>query len=233
MSPDLALPVTRRAVFQLDLRIEAATGHDVDTLGAHRDRGILNEPHTELVDRHRELVAAETGVTFYRTLLHRLSSGEFPVDAALFERIDRTVDQLEEAAAARNAAQRRVLAMLEPIEAAARSAPRCGEQQVTAADQAALLAIAGGAKLYEHLLTGRLSVTTASGVRVSYAQLQRLQSAGFVALDTSHPVHAGQPVSLTDAGRAALAANRRAKPSKASLPTARPGAWPSTPAQRR
>ncbi|MET9013926.1 hypothetical protein ABZX74_23855 [Streptomyces olivaceoviridis] len=234
MPPDPALPVARRAVSLLEPRIEAATGHDVDTLGAHRDRGILDESHTELVDRHRELAQAETGVTFYRTLLHRLSSGEFPVDAALFARIDRTVDQMEEAAAVRDAAVRRVLAVLEPIEAAARSTTQsCGEEQITAADQAALLAIAGGAKLYEHLLTGRLSVTTASGTRVPYAELQRLQSAGLVALDTSRPVHAGQPVSLTAAGRAALAANRRANPSKASLPTARPGAWPPTPARRR
>ncbi|MFE2263551.1 hypothetical protein [Streptomyces griseosporeus] len=231
MPPDPAPTAARRAVSPLDPRIEAATGHDVDTLWAHRDRGILDQEHTELVDRYRELARAEAGVTFYRTLLHRLSSGEFPVDAALFERIDRTVDQLEEAAASRDAAMRRVLDALEPIEAAARSAQRGGEAQITAADQAALLAIAGGAKLYEHLLTGRLSVTTASGTRVPYAELQRLQSAGLVALDTSHPVQAGQPVSLTDAGRAALTANRRT--TQASLPTARPGAWPSAPAQRR
>lgn len=230
MPPDPAPTAARRAVSPLDPRIEAATGHDVDTLWDHRDRGILDQKHTELVDRHRELAQAETGVTFYRTLLHRLSAGEFPVDAALFERIDRTVDQLEEAAASRDAAMRRVLDALEPIEAASRSAPS-GEEQITAADQAALLAIAGGAKLYEHLLTGRLSVTTASGTRVPYAELQRLQSAGLVALDTSHPVHAGQPVSLTDAGRAALTANRRT--TQASLPTARPGAWPSAPAPRR
>ncbi|MEU9445824.1 hypothetical protein AB0D42_34115 [Streptomyces sp. NPDC048304] len=216
----------------LDPRIEAATGHDVDTLWAHRDRGILDQAHTDLVDRHRELAQAETGVTFYRTLLHRLSSGKFPVDAALLQRVDRTVDQMEEAAASRDAAMRRVLDALEPIEAAARSATLSrGEAQITAADQAAMLAIAGGAKLYEHLLTGRLSVTTASGTRVPYAELQRLKSNGFVTLDTSHPVHAGQPVSLTDAGRAALAANRRT--THASLPTARPGAWPAAPAQRR
>jgi hypothetical protein len=233
MPPEPEPTAARRAVSPLDPRIETVTGHDVDTLWAHRDRGILDETHAELVDRHRELAQAETGVTFYRTLLHRLSSGEFPVDAALFERIDRTVDHLEAAAASRDAAMRRVLDALEPIEAAAQSAPNGGEAQITAADQAALLAIVGGAKLYEHLLTGRLSVTTASGTRVPYAELQRLQSAGLVALDTSHPVHAGQPVSLTDTGRAALAASRRTKRSNASLPTARPGAWPSAPAQRR
>ncbi|MEU7086844.1 hypothetical protein [Streptomyces achromogenes] len=231
MPPEPAPTTTRRAVSQLDSRIEAATGHDVDTLWAHRDRGLLDETHAALVDRHRELVAAETSVTFYRTLLHRLSSGEYPVDTVLFERIDRTVDQLEMAADARDDAAQRVLAALEPIEAAARSAPQSGEQQITAVDQAALLAIAGGAKLYEHLLTSRLSVTTTSGTRIPYAHLQRLHSAGLVDIDTSHPVHAGQPVSLTETGRAALAASRRPQTAQASPP--RPGAWPSNPAQRR
>lgn len=233
MPPEPAPTTTRRAVSQLDLRIEAATGHDVDTLWAHRERGLLDETHTELVDRHRELASAETSVTFYRTLLHRLSSGEYPVDTALFERIDRTVDQLEEAADARDSAAQRVLAALEPIEAAARAAPQSGGQQIAAADQAALLAIAGGAKLYEHLLTSQLSVTTASGTRIPYAHLQRLHSAGLVEIDTSHLVHAGQPVSLTDAGRAALAASRCPQTAQASLPASRPGAWPSTPVQRR
>ncbi|MEU3529077.1 hypothetical protein AB0E62_35360 [Streptomyces sp. NPDC038707] len=232
MPPDPA-PTTRRAVSQLDPRIEAATGHDVDTLWGHRDRGFLDETHTELVDRHRELAVAETSVTFYRTLLNRLSSGEYPIDAAWFERIDRTVNQMEEAADARDDAAQRVLAALAPIEAAARSAPRSGEQQITAADQAALLAIAGGAKLHEHLLTSRLSVTCASGTRIPYAHLQRLHSAGLVDIDTTHPVHAGQPVSLTDTGRAALAASRRPQLAQASPSAPRPGAWPSAPAQRR
>ncbi|WP_435837150.1 hypothetical protein [Streptomyces achromogenes] len=78
---------------QLDPRIEAATGHDVDTLWAHRDRGLLDATHAELVDRHRELASAETGVTFHRTLLHRLSSGEYPVDTALFRLRCRRSDQ--------------------------------------------------------------------------------------------------------------------------------------------
>ncbi|WP_416520221.1 hypothetical protein [Streptomyces achromogenes] len=203
-----------RAVSQLDPRIEAATGHDVDTLWAHRDRGLLDATHAELVDRHRELGSAETSVTFHRTLLHRLSSGEYPVDTTLFERIDRTVDQLEEAADARDDAAQRVLAAPEPIEAAARSAPQSGEQQIAAADQATLPA-------------------TASGTRIPYTHLQRLHSVGLVAIDTSHPVHAGQPVSLTDTGRVALAASRRPQTAQAPLPAQRPGAWPSTPAQRR
>ncbi|MEU6231410.1 hypothetical protein [Streptomyces sp. NPDC047042] len=233
MPRDAASAAARRAVSSLDSRIEAATGHDVDTLWTHRDCGVLDAPHIDLVDRHRELAEAETGVTFYRTLLNRLSSGEFPVDAVLFERIDRTVDQLQDAAGVRDAAARRVLAALEPVEAAARAAPRAAAEAISTAGQAALLAIAGGAKLYEHLLTGRLAVTAASGTRIPYAELQRLASGGLVSVDTSRPVHAGQPVTLTDAGRAALAAGRRPAVGGAQKAAARPGAWPSTPAHRR
>ncbi|MCP3821415.1 hypothetical protein NLX86_25955 [Streptomyces sp. A3M-1-3] len=233
MPPDPVPAAARRAVSPLDHRIEAATGHDVETLWVHRDRGVLDEPHVRLVDRHRELAQAETGVTFYRTLLHRLASGEFPVDGALFERIDRTVDQLEEAADVRDAAAQRVLAALEPIESAARTAPAAGREPLSAADQAALLAIAGGARLYEHLLTGRMSVTTASGTRIPHAELQRLEAAGLVSRDTGHPVHAGQPVVLTEVGRVALVAARRPKATEVPKTAPRPGAWPSTPAHRR
>ncbi|MFJ1730173.1 hypothetical protein [Streptomyces sp. NPDC088254] len=227
MHPPPAPAPTRRAVSPLDHRLQAVTGHDIDTVWAYRDRGVLDEQHAHLVDRHRELAKAQTSVTFYLRLLNRLSSGEFDVDIALFTRIDRTVDQLEEAAAARA-----VLAALEPIEAAAAaSAPDA--RQLSTDDQAALLAIAGGAKLYEHLLTGRMSVTAASGTRIPHAKLQQLEDAGLVVRDTGHPVHAGQPVALTDAGRAALFAARRAPTVQAPKVPARPGASRPTPAQRR
>ena len=49
-----------------------------------------------------------------------------------------------------------------------------GSSLLSTDDQAALLAVAGGAKLYEHLLTGRLTVTAASGTRIPHAKLQRL-----------------------------------------------------------
>ncbi|KUN02134.1 hypothetical protein AQI95_29120 [Streptomyces yokosukanensis] len=233
MSPDPAPTAVRRAVSPLDERLEAVTGRDVDALWAHRDRGILDEPYTRLVDLHRELVQAETAVTFYRTHLHRLSSGEFPVDGAWFARVGRIVDQLEEAAGEREAAARRVLAILELVEAAARTAPPAGGEAISAADQAALLAIAGGAKLYQNLLTGRLSVTAASGTRIPHAELQRLEGAGLVAVDTSHSAQAGQPVTLTEAGRAALTTARPRKPAGAAKPAPRPGAWPSPSAHRR
>ncbi|WP_055495488.1 hypothetical protein [Streptomyces sp. TP-A0356] len=232
MPPPPAPTPTRRAVSPLDHRLEAVTGHDVDTLWTYRDHGILDEQHAQVVDRHRELAKAQTGVTFYLKLLNRLSNGEFDVDSTLFARIDRTVDQLQEAVAARDAAARRVLAALEPIEAAAAASAR-DARQLSTDDQAALLAIAGGAKLYEHLLTGRMSVTTAFGTRISHAKLQQLEDAGLVVRDTGHPVHAGQPVALTDAGRAALSAARRSATTQAPKVPARPGASPSTPAQRR
>jgi hypothetical protein len=232
MPPEPAPASARRAVSPLDHRLEAATGHDIDTLWAYRDRGVLDEPHADLVDRHRELAKAQTGVVFYLRLLNRLSSGEFDVDSALFTRIDRTVDQLEEAADTRDAAARKVLTALEPIEAAAAaSAP--GSQRLSTDDQAALLAIAGGAKLYEHLLTGRMSITTASGTRIPHAKLQRLEDTGLVVRDTGHPLHAGQPVSLTDAGRTALLDARRIPTRHAPKSPARPGVSPSTPAKRR
>ncbi|MFJ1652665.1 hypothetical protein ACIOC2_14865 [Streptomyces sp. NPDC088337] len=230
MPPEPAPTPARRAVSPLDHRIEAVTGQDIDTLWSYRDRSILDEPYADLVDRHRELATAQTGVTFYLRLLNRLSSGEFDVDDALFTRIDRAVDQLEEATDARDAAARTVLAALEPIEAtAAASAP--GAKPLSTDDQAALLAIAGGAKLYEHLLTGRMSVTAASGTRIPHAELQHLEEAGLVVRDTTRPVHAGQPVALTDTGRAALYAARRPLSTQAPVP-GRPGVWPTTPAQR-
>ncbi|WP_432012658.1 hypothetical protein [Streptomyces cucumeris] len=231
MAPEPAPTPTRRAVSPLDHRLEAATGHDIDTLWAYHDRWVVDEQHAILVDRHRELTKTQTGVVFCLRLLNRHFSGEFDVDGALFTRIDRTVDQLEEAADVRDAAAGEVLAALEPIEAAAAStAPDA--QQLSTDDQAALLAIAGGAKLYEHLLTGRMSVTATSGTRISHATLRQLEDAGLVFRDTGHPVHAGQPVALTDAGRAALFAARRAPTRQTPRVPARPGTSPSAPAHR-
>jgi hypothetical protein len=91
---------------------------------------------------------------------------------------------------------------------------------------AALMAIAQGAKLHEHLLTQRLSVVTASGTRVPYSAFQRLEKAGLLQRDESHPLHAGQPVIVTVAGRRTLTESRRTI--QAASPRA-PGAgsWPA------
>ncbi|MDL2075762.1 hypothetical protein QNN03_04850 [Streptomyces sp. GXMU-J15] len=193
----------------LDQRIEAAVGYGVEELRRHRDGGLLDAPHAALADAHRDLAAAERDVTFYRVRLARLASSEFPVDQALFARIDRTLDQLAKAAAVRDAKQTVAAAALEPIETAA---PQQAPPQLATKDVAALLAIAQGAKLHEHLVTRRLAVATPTRTRISYAQLQRLEAMGLVERDRAHPVQAGQPVALTDIGRAALTAPRRSGP---------------------
>ncbi|MEV5878042.1 hypothetical protein AB0L75_28215 [Streptomyces sp. NPDC052101] len=211
-SPSSFTPVpspARKMLTALDHRIEAAVGRSIEQLWRYRDGGLLDAPHAALVDAHRALVRAETAVTFHRVLLARLASGQFPVDGLLLERIDRTVGQLEEAADERDAWQDKVRQALVPIEAAA---PKPVPQQVSAKDFAALLAITQGAKLHENLITQRLAVATGSRTRISYRQLRHLEGAGLVQRDTSHPVHAGQPVTLTDAGRAVLAAPRPAGP---------------------
>ncbi|MGW5679816.1 hypothetical protein ACWEV4_32865 [Streptomyces sp. NPDC003860] len=227
-------PSTRTAVMKaltdLDHRIEKATGRSVDTLWGQRDRGLLDGPLAALVDAHRALAQAETGVVFHRVLLHRLTSGEYPVDRALLGRIDRTADQLEDAVAQRDSLQATALNGLETVEAAARTMPSPAAAELSPRDQATLLAIAQGAKLREHLLTQRVSVVTASGTRIGSEAFRRLEADGLVERDTTHPLHAGQPVTLTPAGRAALSTSRRSAP-PSTAPVPRAGAWP-TPTSR-
>jgi hypothetical protein len=207
-------------------------GHSIDRLWQHRDRDLLDEQHVHLVDAHRALVQAETNVTFYRSQLNSLSSGQYPVDSALFERITRTVDLLEDAARTRDERQAQTVAALEPVEAAARdSAPR-DVPNLPAPDIAALLAITQGAKLRQNLLTQQLYVVTASGTRIPYSQLQRLEEDHLVVRDTSRPVTAGQPVTLTDTGRAAVTTPRLPEVPGA-VPAPRPGTWPTAAPARR
>ncbi|MFB8440444.1 hypothetical protein ACFC7A_15505 [Streptomyces niveus] len=220
----------QKALTDLDHRIEAAVGRSVDALWEQCDDGLLDETHTRLVEAHRALVQAVIGVTFHRTLLHRLTEGEFPVDQALFERIDRTVARLEEAAGIRDERQKATVAALESVEADAPRANPAGVE-LSAPDFAALLAIARGAHLRQHLLTNQLSVVTASGTRIPPSVLDRLERAGLVERDTSHRVIAGQPVTLTDPGRTTLT-SRRPAIAAATAPAPRAGAWPSTPRAR-
>lgn len=181
-------PPDRLTRTALDHRIETAVGRSVEELRQHRDAGLLDAPHAALADAHRDLVVAERDVGFYRVRLARLVSSDLPVDQALFARIDRTLDQLAQAARLREAKQTTAAAALEPIEAGAlRQVPR----QILTKDVAALLAIAQGAKLHEHLVTHRLAVATPTRTRISYAQLQRLEANGLVERDSSHPMQAG------------------------------------------
>ncbi|MFJ8978799.1 hypothetical protein [Streptomyces sp. NPDC102282] len=218
-------PPDRLTRTALDHRIETAVGCSVEELRQHRDDGLLDAPHAALADAHRDLVEAERDVGFYRVRLARLASSDLPVDQALFARIDRTLDQLAQADRLREAKQTTAAAALEPIEA---STPRQVPRQIPTKDLAALLAIAQGAKLHEHLVTRRQAVATPTRTRISYAQLQHLEASGLVERDSSHPMQAGQPVTLTDAGRAALTAPRRAGP-----PSAAPSPPPALPAVSR
>ncbi|MBC9719232.1 hypothetical protein H9Y04_42645 [Streptomyces sp. TRM66268-LWL] len=213
----------------LDQRIEAAVGYDVEELRRHRDGGLLDAPHAALADAHRELARAERDVTFYRARLARLASSELPADQALFASIQRTLDHLARAADARDAKQAAAAAALESIESAA---PRQAPPQLATTDVAALLAIAQGAKLHEHLVTHRLAVATPTRTRISYAQLQRLEAMGLVERDRAHPVQAGQPVALTDIGRAALTEPRRSGP-PGTTPAPVPPGFPAVSRSRR
>lgn len=223
---------TTPLVTALDHRIEAAVGRSIDQLWQHRERDLLDEAQTQLADAHRDLVTAERAVAFHRLLLARLASGEFPVDQLLCARIDRTVGQLSQAVGERDAHQAKAQAALESVEAAARTQRPRPVEELSVQDHAALLAIAQGAKLREHLLTQRLSVVTASGTRVAYHQFQRFETAGLVVRDDSHPLHAGQPVTLTEVGRSLLAAPRPPGP-QTLPPVRRAGAWPAASAPRR
>ncbi|MFF4859879.1 hypothetical protein ACFY2N_33930 [Streptomyces rubiginosohelvolus] len=226
MTPSTPDRLTRTA---LDHRIETAVGRSVEELRQHRDDGLLDPPHAALADAHRDLVAAERDVGFYRLRLARLASSDLPVDQALFARIDRTLDKLAQAARRRDTKQTTAAAALEPIEA---DAPRQVPRQIPTKDVAALLAIAQGAKLHEHLVTHRLAVATPTRTRISYAQLQHLEANGLVKRDSSHPVQAGQPVTLTDAGRAVLTSPRRAG-APGTVPGPLPPALPAVSPTRR
>lgn len=165
----ILVPFSRppKALTSLDHRVEAVTGHAIDRLWKHQDRGLLDEPLRRLAEAHRSLAEAETGVTFYRVLLERLASGELVVNQALFTRIDRAVTQLKDATALRDTRHDVMVAALEPLEATKPRVAATGAD-LLASEFAALLAISQGAKLHQHLQTGRLSVVTGSGVRVPH-----------------------------------------------------------------
>lgn len=225
MIPLPSITPQAKALTSLDRRVEVAIGHTIDDLWTYHDRGLLDEPLSRLAEAHRSLSDAERGVTFYRVLLQRLASGELPFDQDLFTRIDRTVAQLKDATAERDTRQDQAVAVLEPLEAAHPAASVTAGADLIAHEFAALLAISQGAKLHQHLQTGRMSVVTASGVRVAHPVFQRLEEAGLVVRDTSRPLHAGQPVSLTESGRTTVTGT--ARPSVSAAPAPRVGSWPA------
>ncbi|MFI9210241.1 hypothetical protein ACIGW7_19150 [Streptomyces sp. NPDC053253] len=221
--PRPATSSVRKALTSLDHRVELAVGFTVDRLWRDHERGLLDERTASVAAAHRSLSDAEQSVAFYRVLLQRLASDEYPMDSVLFPRIERTVEQLKEAVLVRGARETDLSDVLAPVEASATRSP-AGHAELKARDIAMLLAIGQGAKLHEHLLTQRLSVVTASGTRIGQHDFTRLETAGLVQRDTTHPLHAGQPITLTDAGRAALTARPTSRVT--SSPAPRPGAWP-------
>ncbi|MEU3537993.1 hypothetical protein [Streptomyces paromomycinus] len=217
-----------KGLTSLDHRVEAATGHSIDRLRELHDRDLLDEPATRVADAHRKLNDATTVLTFHRVLLERLASGEYEIERALFARIDRAVERMKEATATRDARRAEVAAALEPLERAGRRHTGSGSMpDLSAADHAALMAISEGAQLRQHLLTGRVAAVTASGTRVPAATYQRLEAAGCVTRDESHALHAGQPITVTDAGRTVLT-GARGTTRPTPPPAQRVGAWPAT-----
>ncbi|MFD3944962.1 hypothetical protein [Streptomyces sp. NPDC058579] len=107
----------RKALTSLDHRVELAVGYTVDRLWRDHDRGLLDEQIESVAGAHRSLSSAEQSVTFYRVLLQRLASGEYPMDSALFDRIGRTVKQLQEAVRIRGVHETELSDVLEPVEA--------------------------------------------------------------------------------------------------------------------
>ncbi|KPI02881.1 hypothetical protein OK074_5031 [Actinobacteria bacterium OK074] len=212
-------------------RIRHATGIDPDQpspTGRHGDGAV-----DDVLAAYRLLARAEQAVTFHRDALGHLASGRYTVDNACLSRLRRTVQALQESAADRDRCRENLLQILQPLEAAADRHRQATDDPVPAADLPALLSIAhSGAMLRENLISHRVHLVTSSGRRIAWPAYQRLENAGLVTRDTSHPLHAGQPVALTPAGRLALT-ERLADPAHSPAPAVRrPGAFPR-PAPRR
>ncbi|MFF4285648.1 hypothetical protein ACFY0R_10010 [Streptomyces sp. NPDC001633] len=194
--------------------MENATGRSIDELWGEEEA--VDAATARVIAAHRELSAATRIVEFNRTLLHRLTSGEATVDDLLLKRIDRACDQLEQAVERRDLLTADLLHVLQPMEEAAQARTRNSGVDLDPSEYAALAAIApGGAIFREHLLHHRLAAVCASGNRITGTMLQRLEARGLVARDESRPLHVGQPVTLTEAGRNSLSRARKVNVVKA------------------
>ncbi|MFG2488040.1 hypothetical protein ACGFSI_35515 [Streptomyces virginiae] len=212
--------------------LDAAIEHVVGYLAVlHHDhlRGLLPPERAALAAVHRELVTAEGAVAYHRNVLMRLSSGSYPVDAPLLNRLRRTLHDLAQATAARDRLQEGVAAALKAVKAAA-PVPAPADEELTPRDFAALLSLAAGGTMREHLLTHRVSVRTVQGRLIELPAFQRLEAHGLVTRDTSRALTVGQPVTLTETGRTALLGTRRSPAMATPVPARPAGAWP-TPAR--
>ena len=209
----------------LDTAVEQVVG-DLTVLHHDHIRGLLPAERAALAAVHQELVTAESAVAYQRNVLMRLSSGSYPVDTPLLDRLRRTVHELAQATAARDRLQEGVAAALEAVKAAA-PAPAPADEELTPHDFATLLSLAGGGTMREHLLTHRVSVRTVQGRLVELPAFQRLEAHGLVNRDTSRALTVGQPVTLTDTGRTALLSTRRPPATATPVPARPAGAWPT------
>lgn len=210
----------------LDGQIEQTVG---DLAAFHHDHkaGLLTPERAALAAAHRDLGLAETAVAYHLNVLMKLSSGTHPsVDAALLDRMRRALTNLAHAAAERDESQHRAAGALDMVRAASPVAVPA-HTELTPHDLAALLSLASGGTVREHLHTHRLSVRTTHGRLVDFAAFQRLENHGLVVRDTSRSLIAGQPVTLTDAGRSALLGSRRPAASQPPAPARAVGAWPA------
>ncbi|MEU9939068.1 hypothetical protein [Streptomyces lavendulae] len=217
-------------VTAMDGAIEQTVG-ELAVLHNDHLRGLLPAERAELAAAHQDLVTAESAVTYHRDVLQRLSSGTYPVDATLLERLRRTVHDLTQATTARDSQHTRTAAALEAVKAAAPTAAPA-DNELTAHDFAALLSLAAGATMREHLLTHRISVRTVQGRLVDLPAFQRLEHHGLVTRDTSRVLTVGQPVALTETGRKALLGTRRPAATNPVVPARPAGAWPAAARQR-
>ncbi|MFE2011114.1 hypothetical protein [Streptomyces sp. NPDC059491] len=208
----------------LDGPIEQTVG---DLAGLHHDHhaGLLSEDRAALASAHRDLGVAETAVAYHRNVLMQLSSGAHVVDDALLDRMRRTLRDLARAVADRDEKQARAAAALERVRTSAPPTPAISDE-LTAHDLAALLSLAAGGTVREHLHTHRVSVRTTQGRLVDYMAFQRLEHHGLVAIDTSRDLIVGQLVTLTDAGRSTLIGSRHPAQQKPAAPVRPAGAWP-------
>ncbi|MEU2231242.1 hypothetical protein [Streptomyces vietnamensis] len=208
----------------LDGPIEQTVG---DLAGLHHDHhaGLLSEDRAALASAHRDLGVAETAVAYHRNVLMQLSSGAHVVDGALLERMRRTLRDLAQAVADRDEKHARAAVALERVRASAPPTPAISTE-LTAHDLAALLSLAAGGTVREHLHTHRVSVRTTQGCLVDYIAFQRLEHHGLVARDASRDLIVGQPVTLTDAGRSTLVGFRHHAPQEPAVPARTAGAWP-------
>ncbi|WP_433549642.1 hypothetical protein ACQPZG_31855 [Streptomyces sp. CA-294286] len=200
----------------LDHHIETVTGHPVATLWTQHDHKLLTPLVDRLVDAHRLLASAEVDVAFHRGRLARLLSGENPLDEAAFVLIERTLRHLKQAASLHDRRRAETVARLEEVKQSTPRPERAELPELAPPDFAALLAISQGATLRQNLLTQRTYARTGFGT-IGQLVVEFLEGEGLVERDTSHPLQAGQPLTVTPTGREILSGTRRPAP-----PAARP-----------